>query len=184
MLLIAVSQLKSLVLPNRKPGSFGASVAGQELTLLIGKYPTGSDSPIGRGTKGFFAYVVGKQRLVFLKLTWRTDDPDNTDELKIYERLKDGEVPFIPDILGGGNVHHVVVDPTQGPQPGPRLRTRTQEFTEDKHMKLLPRVQFRLVIETLCIPLVKYKHSSELLLVVLCAYTGEFLQVCVACSIS
>lgn len=74
----------------------------EPLTLVIGKRRIGIFSPTGRGTVGFFAYVVGQRQLVFLKDTWRGDSPGITEELETYRKLHALGVKNIPHIVAGG----------------------------------------------------------------------------------
>lgn len=159
------------VLPNRQT-PFGTKVEGKDLTLIVGKHAVRSYSPTGRGTKGYYAYVVGEHRLVFLKLTWRLDSPQFTQEHETYHELELARVQHVPKVLAGGDICHdprVVRDPRGSPLP---LRTRSQAFLLRKHKKLLPRVRYFLVLETVGVPLSEYKNSATLVRAVYHALLG------------
>ena len=89
---------------------------GQTLTLIIGQYHAQNYSPTGRGTKGYFAYVMGQSRLVFLNLVWRANSQDIWPEHETYRNLYDANVPNIPQLITGGDVLHT---------SGEKIRTRT-----------------------------------------------------------
>lgn len=152
-------------------GTFLRQPHNQTMTLLIGKYHVRSYSPTGRGGKGYFAYVVGGQRLVFLKLLWRPDSTEIDPEHETYARLHAKGVQNIPRVIVGEDVCHVPDSTAMGEVSQP-LRTLTQDFLASES-KLLPRLAYRLVIETLGIPLSEYSDSYELTRVVLDAVEGE-----------
>lgn len=141
------------------PNSFAHEVHGQIITLLIGTYHVYNYSPTSRGTKGYFAYVIGHERLVFLKLGWRPSSSDIDPEHKTYERLYAERVENIPQIIAGGDVYHYGDE-----GPGRRLCTRTQEFLSGS--KPLKRYAYRLIIETLGLPLTEYRDTWEMFRIV------------------
>ena len=139
----------------------GSSARPQTLTLIIGKHNVRNYSLTGRATKGYFAYVVGQKRLVFLKLSWRPNSPNIPAEHVTYQMLYDAEVPNIPQLAAGEDACH---------RSGEKLRTRTQEFmTGDKPLE---RLQYRLVVETLGLPLSEYVDSYALVCVIRDAVAG------------
>ena len=143
------------------------------MTLLIGKYHVRNDSPTGRGTKGYFAFAVGKARLLFLKVSWRPDTIEVTPEVDRYAELYKYNVPNIAQLVDGGDTKH---DPqeakTRTDDTGTaKLRTRTQDLLNTP--KLRARIQTRLVFETLGIPLSEYAKSQSLAMVIRDAILGE-----------
>ena len=60
---------------------------------------------IGRFTRPFTAYDSGSKRIVFLKGTWRVKwHLGLIPEHRIYERLKNADVPNIPECYGGADI--------------------------------------------------------------------------------
>ena len=143
------------------------------MTLLIGRYHIRSYSTTGRATKGYFAYVLGQSRLVFLKVTWRPDSPHIDTEVDRYIELHTAKVPNIPHLLTGYDTRH---DPIITPNAvdvdgnGPLLRTQNHSFYKTEN--LLPRIQTRLVYETLGLRLDEYQASWVLVKVVFDALRG------------
>ncbi|KIP01982.1 hypothetical protein PHLGIDRAFT_122872 [Phlebiopsis gigantea 11061_1 CR5-6] len=76
-----------------------------EYTGLIVRRPfTVHSSLLGRATRAYIAYDLRERRLVFLKDAWRIDHPKLQAESTTYRYLKQHEVPFIPELLYGGDV--------------------------------------------------------------------------------
>ena len=139
------------------------------LTLVIGKYHTRSFSPTGRGTIGYIAYVVGKGQLVFMKDTWRGVSSGIPTELCTYTRLYALGVQHIAEIVGGGDVEHTDRDGhTDHCQ-----YTQTQAYLPLREPEVVRRQHFRLVTETLGLPLIEHKHSLALVHVIRDAVHGE-----------
>jgi hypothetical protein len=61
-------------------------------------------SAIGRATRGYIAYHLKLQRLMFLKDTWRVVHHMLTPERSICAMLKSVGNAFVPDVLCGGDV--------------------------------------------------------------------------------
>ena len=136
------------------------------MTLLIGRYHFGHHSPTGRATRGYVAFYIEGNHLVYLKDSWRADSSSIYPELDVYKRLAEHKVPNIATALGGGDVS-VVVDGRQCVQ-----RTLSQVYLQEVTVDLLSRVHCRLVTKQLGLPLSSYRDSHRLLLCVLCAYIG------------
>lgn len=141
-----------------------ASSSVQTMTLLIGRCHSGDNSTTGRATRGYVAFYVEGNHLVYLKDSWREDSSSMYPELDVYKRLAKHKVPCIATALGGGDVS-VAVDGKLYIQ-----RTLSQNFLNDEG--LLSRVHCRLVSKQLGIPLSSYRDSLRLLLCVMCAYQG------------
>ena len=58
----------------------------------------------GRGTCAYLAYGLHERRLVFLKDLWRAKDRHLRSEFDVYQELRLNDVPFIPDMIYGGDV--------------------------------------------------------------------------------
>lgn len=152
-----------------RPNSLTADA--NKLTLVIGKYHTTAFSATGRGTVGYIAYVVGKKRLVFLKDTWRGDSPTIPEELDIYRHLYELGVENIAEIVAGGDVQHVQQDDKQ--EYAGFQYTRTQEYLRKGDRNIIRRKHYRLVSETLGLPLADHKHGLALTHVLRDAVRGE-----------
>lgn len=71
---------------------------------MIGAPVSVSLSPTGRGTKVYPAYDVDRNKLVYLKIYWRTIGKGIHPELETYERLKKAGVRNTATPLAGGFV--------------------------------------------------------------------------------
>ncbi|KAK7686021.1 hypothetical protein QCA50_010832 [Cerrena zonata] len=113
---------------------------------------------MGRCTRGYAAYFVQEDRLVFLKDCWRVDDGITLSEIDIYRILfsqKEKDLN-LPDIVAMGDV--IVNDQPQA--------TVTQELTREHKPgeflcdKLIKMVHMR-IVEELAIPLDSAENSKE-----------------------
>ena len=79
---------------------------GQKSTDFIVRRPFSENSSLwGRATRAYLAYDLAEERLVCLKDTWRLDDPDLRPETSTFRELKSHEIPHVPEVLYGGDVH-------------------------------------------------------------------------------
>ncbi|RPD69389.1 hypothetical protein L226DRAFT_539896 [Lentinus tigrinus ALCF2SS1-7] len=129
--------------------------------LLIGKPASVKGSLVGRGTRGFVAYDLTSQQVVFLKDSWRPDSEDIRSEfdnyLLITESKKIKNNLHIPTLLGGGDVkYNGVVQRTRIPT------TRYHPF-----------IHFRLILKEVCRRLEDFKNSYQLLRVVTYAFSAH-----------
>ena len=74
------------------------------MDLIIRRPFAGHSSLLGRATRAYIAYDLHEQRLVFMKDAWRIDHPKLQAESKTYGFLKQHGVPFVPELLSGGDV--------------------------------------------------------------------------------
>lgn len=111
-----------------------------------------SDSPIGRGTRGYIAYDMETGRFVYLKDAWRA--AASNSEIKIYQQLHENLVCSIATPVCGGDV--VGSD-------GTLQQTRTQEVlpTMSGH------IHCRLIVEEIGIPISDYPTGRNLVAVML-----------------
>lgn len=119
------------------------------------------------------------QRLVFVKMSWRSDSPDIVPELETYKRLYQKRVPFLAQVLGGGDVSHDLSVCEEGKDAegnALRLATFTQERVEGEkgQWKTPKRIGYRVIIETLGVPLREYYNSYALIYAVIQAFEGMF----------
>ena len=103
----------------------GAVKTGETQDIIIQKPFDICQSPTGRATRAYVAYSLTKNRLVFLKDSWRVHVKDLSDEDSIYFRLTSAKVPFTPRVLCAGDVQ---VD-------GVPQVTRTQELARKQDAK-------------------------------------------------
>ncbi|EPS93379.1 hypothetical protein FOMPIDRAFT_93307 [Fomitopsis schrenkii] len=119
--------------------------------FLVGKPLFMSNSPTGSGTKGFVAYNVAEDRLVFLKDCWRPEAETYYPEGEVYFHLHSKKVKFIATPVGAGNV----VDACGGIHT-----TRAHKFLQVG----TPRWQhYRLILEEVAMPLEEYTNSYDLI---------------------
>ncbi|EPS97528.1 hypothetical protein FOMPIDRAFT_1128313, partial [Fomitopsis schrenkii] len=110
-----------------------------------------SNSPTGSGTKGFVAYDVAEDRLVFLKDCWRPEAETYHPEGEVYLHLHSKKVKFIASPVGAGDV----VDACGGIHT-----TRAHRFLQVG----TPRWQhYRLILEEVAMPLEEYTDSYDLI---------------------
>ena len=117
--------------------------------------------------------MLGQNRLVFLKITWRPDSPYIATETERYADLHAARVPNIPHLLSGYDTCHdldVAADAVDSDGNKALLRTRSHEFLNVPD--LLARVQTRIVYETLGLRLDEYQEPSALVKVVCDALAG------------
>ncbi|GJE92073.1 hypothetical protein PsYK624_082260 [Phanerochaete sordida] len=88
------------------------SVTGTSTKLVTQKPFAGHATLFSRGTRAYLAYDVNEQQLVFLKDSWRASSSHTRPEFDIYQDLQSGGVPFVPDVMYGGDV----LDPDGRPQ--------------------------------------------------------------------
>lgn len=129
-------------------------------------------SPLGRGTRGFFAYGVTEKRLVYLKDTWRIDTPEFEREGDTYrrlnERLKAYEVqPFVPTLLCDGDV--------------PGQTTITQDYKDEwwcfRTEGLQRHQHYRLVLREIGHNLWEFSHIREVCQAIYEALRGQSLSI-------
>lgn len=128
--------------------------------FLIGRYLSASQSLTGRATRGFIAFDIDKERLVFLKDYWRPDAEGVYSEMDVYARLNEKGVGHVATAIGGGDVG------------GPRVQvTRNQELVpETKRSKA--RIHHRVILEQVGLPLETYPTSKDMINIVLGALVG------------
>ncbi|KAK0482265.1 hypothetical protein IW261DRAFT_1026447 [Armillaria novae-zelandiae] len=100
--------------------------------------------PTGRATRCFVAYHLTEGRNVFMKDTWRIVTPGLVAEGRVYERLRDSEIPHVAEFIVAGDI------------PGQTHRTfsRPQQRLHQ---------HYRLVLGTIGRPLTSFRSSWEML---------------------
>ncbi|KAK0215757.1 hypothetical protein IW262DRAFT_1465471 [Armillaria fumosa] len=100
--------------------------------------------PTGRATRCFVAYHLTQGRNVFIKDTWRIVTPGLVAEGRVYERLRDSEIPHVAKFIVTGDV------------PGQTHRTFSRP-----HQRL--HQHYRLVLGTIGRPLTSFRSSWGML---------------------
>ena len=131
-------------------------------SYLVGIHRSGSQSPTGRGTKGYVAYDIDHRRLVFLKDYWYAVHGTVHPEADVYRKLKDARVRYVATLVAGGDV----VD-SEGEQ-----ETLRRDLLAPNSKPLVKR-HHRFVVEQVGIRLHEYKEDWELMHAVFCALVGE-----------
>ena len=135
-----------------------------------------TDALIGRATFGYIAFDVERGELVYLKDFWRVDHPERQKEGDVYRELYVAEVPNIAKMGPAGDVHHVQVS-SAGFQ-----RTSTQDYVRGPGRlhawcygfpNVVPYVHYRLVLETVGMPLSYFKSTRQLCEVIRDAVIGK-----------
>jgi len=135
-----------------------------------------TDALIGRATFGYIAFDVERGDLVYLKDFWRFDHPERQKEGDVYRELHEAEVPNIAKMGPAGDVRHVQ-DSSTGFQ-----KTRTQDYRRSpggRHAwcygrpSAVPYVHYRLVLETIGMPLSYFKSTRQLCEVIRDAVIGK-----------
>ena len=136
-------------------------------TYYVGKHHAASKSPLGRGTKGYVAFDVDRDRLVFIKDYWCALADGVHRELNIYRRLHENGVSHVPTALAGGDVG------------GPEMQTTvTQDFMKEDEEGRVPakRVHYILVTKEVGRLLETYRGQLELNTCLFHAFTGEYVS--------
>ncbi|GJE92009.1 hypothetical protein PsYK624_081620 [Phanerochaete sordida] len=103
-------------------------LTGDSSSLVVNRPFAGHHSVTGRATRAYIAYDLLQGRLVFMKDSWRDTDPKLLPEFDTYQELREHEVPFIPKVLYGGDVHDL---------GGQRHETLTHVYADRKNSWLI-----------------------------------------------
>lgn len=148
--------------------------------FVVGKPIFYNRAITGRCTRGYVALDLARNKLVFLKDSWRIDNPKIESERKTYKKLKKSEVPFIADFFCGDDVpdpefatpplepqHKRLEDKTSDSDPEePPVRpgaqiTRTQDFPGSARATR-SYIHFRMVQNSLCLPIDQFTDGKHL----------------------
>ncbi|GJJ09181.1 hypothetical protein Clacol_003403 [Clathrus columnatus] len=107
----------------------------------------------GRSTRGFVAYSVSLNELVFLKDSWRLDS--QTPEHDVYDRLRSNNVPNIPTVIEGGNVldHETFTQDLLG---------ENLVWIRDPPTRLKKHRHYRLILKEIATPLHSFSSTKIL----------------------
>jgi Fungal protein kinase len=140
-----------------------------------------TEALIGRATFGYIAYDVDSGNLVYLKDYWRVDHPDIQKEGDVYRELHEAQIPNIARMSRAGDIPRI---------PGcsalqvswPLQRTKTQDYLSGPgsphswcpgHPRVEPYIHYRLVLETVGMPLNRFKSTRQLCEVIRDAVIGK-----------
>jgi hypothetical protein len=128
-------------------------------------------TPPGRATRGFKAYDVSKETVVFLKDSWRIDLPDILAEGVIYKILNNANARHIPRCLASGDISSIEYHAT-------KTHLYAVELAAGRKVEahFIPHRHHRLVLDVVGRVLVEYESSFEMVSAVRDALIGEFLH--------
>ena len=135
-----------------------------------------SEALIGRATFGYIAFDVERGELVYLKDFWRVDHPEIQQEGDVYRELHEAEVRNIAKLGGAGDVCSTTNDGQIRASVSVQ-RTRTQDYLDHPWCSGRPMVEpyihYRLVLETVGMPLNRFKSTRQLCEVIRDAIVGK-----------
>ncbi|KAH9835398.1 uncharacterized protein C8Q71DRAFT_859028 [Rhodofomes roseus] len=137
-----------------------------EVCFIVGKHRSATNSPAGRGMRGYIAYDVSRRRLVFLKDYWRPCIKSSLFEGEVLHSLRSVGVRYVPTPLAAG-----IVQDEMGVQ-----ETCTQDFlpVDERTGCYAPRQEhYRLVVKEIGEPLEEHKSPYELVKVIWHALYGH-----------
>jgi hypothetical protein len=149
------TRLCSIVVTDGKTGEQHRLIAAEPVT-----FPHGVE---GSGTVGYYTVDVlaRKRKVLYVKDTWRNQAPEFIPEGEIYELLQANKIKYIPKFCYAGDVE------------GRYQRTVVNEFAiSRKGFPFFGRQHYRLVLETIGRPLMTFKNTFFLTIVVADALTG------------
>ncbi|KAH9835400.1 uncharacterized protein C8Q71DRAFT_908540 [Rhodofomes roseus] len=126
-----------------------------EVCFIVGKRRSATNSPAGRGMRGYIAYDVSRRRLVFLKDHWRPCIKSSLFEGEVLQSMRSTGVQYVPTPLAAG-----IVQDEMGVQ-----ETCTQDFlpVDERTGCYAPRQEhYRLVVKEIGEPLEEHKSPYEL----------------------
>ena len=134
-----------------------------------------TEALIGRATFGYIAFDVERGNLVYLNDFWRVDHPEIQKEGDVYRELLEAEVRNIAK-LGRASDVRSTIDDGQVRASVVVQRTRTQDSFESfmvPGLAVKPYVHYQLILETVGMPLNRFKSTRQLCEVIRDAVIGE-----------
>lgn len=127
-------------------------------------------TPPGRATRGFKAYDVLRNKMVYVKDSWRIDLPDIQAEGIVYKTLEGAKVRNIACCIASGDIsleeYHATK--TQIYATKPWSTCSATHFISHRH--------YRLCLDSVGRTLLEFRSSYEMVTAVRDALIGEFLQ--------
>lgn len=131
-------------------------------------------TPPGHAMRGFRAYDPSRKDTVFLKDTWRIDMPEITPEGEVYAKLNAASVRNVPQCLASGDISTPIYH-----------ATRTVSYAQmpwackgcpcHPNGPWVPHRHYRLILDVVRDPLMKYNSSREMVSAVRDALHGRIL---------
>lgn len=126
-------------------------------------------TPACRGTRACPAYDPSKDRVVFLKDSWRVHGPDMVPEGDIYANLNRHNVPYVPTCIASGDVQFC-----------PGQETQTMKYSRSpwacgKGVLITAHTHYRLVLEIVGEKLTNFASTKELVQAIYDALIGKSL---------
>jgi len=135
-----------------------------------------SEALIGRATFGYIAFDVERGELVYLKDFWRVDHPEIQKEGDVYRELHGAEVRNIAKMGRAGDVRSTTND-GQIRASVDVQRTRTHDYLDHPwcpgRPMVKPYIHYRLVLETVGMPINRFKSTRQLCEVIRDAIVGK-----------
>ena len=135
-----------------------------------------TEALIGRATFGYIAFDVERGELVYLKDFWRVDHPEIQKEGDVYRELHEAEVRNIAKMGRAGDVRLTINDGQVRASVGVQ-RTRPHDYLNHPwcpgRPAVEPYVHYRLVLETVGMPLNRFKSTRQLCEVIRDAVVGK-----------
>ena len=131
---------------------------------------------IGRATFGYIAFDIERGELVYLKDFWRVDHPEIQREGDVYRELHEAEVRNVAKMGRAGDVRSTIND-GEVRVPAGVQRTRPQDYLDHSWCPgrpvVEPYVHYRLVLETVGMPLNRFRSTRQLCEVIRDAIVGK-----------
>ena len=134
-----------------------------------------TEALIGRATFGYITFDVERGNLVYLNDFWRLDHPEIQKEGDVYRELLEAEVRNIAK-LGRASDVRSTIDDGQVRASVVVQRTRTQDSFESfmvPGLAVKQYVHYQLILETVGMPLNRFKSTRQLCEVIRDAVIGE-----------
>ena len=127
-------------------------------------------TPPGHATRGFEAYDVLQQTVVYLKDSWRIDLPDIQAEGQVYAVLSEAGAQHVPHCLASGDIlsedYHATKTQTYATEPW--AYRSTTHYIPHRHYRLCLNIVGRILVD--------YRSSYEMVSAVRDALIGKLLQ--------
>ncbi|KZT19166.1 hypothetical protein NEOLEDRAFT_1246004 [Neolentinus lepideus HHB14362 ss-1] len=136
--------------------------------FLVGRPHFVADGMAGRGTRGYVAWDIDGERLVYLKDCWRVDAPGIVKEGAVLGLLKSKDVPHVPSLVCDGDVINAETKGAAGTAVVIQ-GTLTQGIwvaKADEPNPMKSHIHYRLVVEEFGQSLDHFENSRDLVRVV------------------
>ncbi|KAM6501533.1 hypothetical protein JOM56_001510 [Amanita muscaria] len=122
-------------------------------SYIVHRIFSGTQSPFGRGTRGYAAYRKKDGKVRFLKSTWRVVGEGRKPEHEIYATLHAAEVQYIPTVVEYLEVANHVTKTQDTPKSW--RKNNVKDLRKFQH--------YIIVFEELCRPIEKFQSRQQLL---------------------